>query len=369
VPVARDREPERYSKGALAAVAASALVVGVAAGIIIARRRVARRPLAPTALGPAAPVALPEPEETRVPTPEPVPMPPTGWRARLLRDRTQRRLAKLTAAAVVVALAFWIPVQRSEPTREVTLSVRESPRPQPEILFGPDTLSKVVVDPRLEPGSTVRLRAAQPECPGTLIGRVTSGEVTAWSEPSPYSEPIATFPRINSQGSVQVFELVGDTTDRRGLRWYEAVLPMRPNGTRGFIRAERLQLERTYYRIVVSQRQLTLKLYDHCKLAHTYPIGLGKESTPTPVGRFYIASLMKPPTEGSVYGPWAYGLSAFSDAITDWTGGGVIGIHGTNDPTSIGQRVSHGCIRMRNEDVDALVEFLPLGTPVKIGPP
>ncbi len=373
--MARGREPERYSKGALAAVAASALIVGVAAGVIIARRR-AQRAAGPAAWIPRSPVVQPLPaaatavEAPAAPAVEIAPSPKAGWRARLLRDRTQRWLARLTAAAIMITVAFLIPLQRSENPREVTLSVREhQQRPAPQVLFGPDTLSKVVVDPRLEPGSTGRLATSRPYCRGTLIGRVTSEQVTARSEPSPYAKPVATFPRINGQGSVQVFQLVGDTVDRRGLLWYEAILPMRPNGTRGFILAERLELQRTYYRIEVSQRQLTLKLYDHCRLKHTYPIGLGTESTPTPVGRFYIVSLMKPPIEGSVYGSWAYGLSAFSEAITDWTGGGVIGVHGTNDPSSIGQRVSHGCIRMRNEDVDGLVKFLPLGTPVKIGPP
>ena len=101
-------------------------------------------------------------------------------------------------------------------------------------------------------------------------------------------------------------------------------------------------------------------------VVRTFTIGLGKESTPTPNGTFYIISLLRPPTGSSTYGPYAYGLSAFSDAITDWAGGAVIGIHGTDDPSSIGNRKSHGCIRMRNRDIEYLVPILPLGTPVEI---
>jgi lipoprotein-anchoring transpeptidase ErfK/SrfK len=67
-----------------------------------------------------------------------------------------------------------------------------------------------------------------------------------------------------------------------------------------------------------------------------------------------------------VYGAYAYGLSAYSKVIRDWEGGGIVGLHGTNDPTSIGRRVSHGCIRMRNADIRALVRILPLGTLVTI---
>ena len=67
-----------------------------------------------------------------------------------------------------------------------------------------------------------------------------------------------------------------------------------------------------------------------------------------------------------MYGTYAYGLSAFSDVLTDWAGGGIIGLHGTNDPSSIGDRKSHGCIRMYNSDIEKLVPVLPLGTPIEI---
>ncbi len=162
-----------------------------------------------------------------------------------------------------------------------------------------------------------------------------------------------------------MFDVFGSALDGRGGLWYRVLLPMRPNGTKGYIRARDLRVFSTDYRIVVSQRRMTLKLFRGCRLVHTYPIGLGRENTPTPVGRFYVDSLLKPPA-GSAYGRWAYGLSAYSEVITDWTGGGIVGIHGTDDPSSIGRRVSHGCIRMRNADIVRLARILPLGTPVLI---
>ncbi len=68
-----------------------------------------------------------------------------------------------------------------------------------------------------------------------------------------------------------------------------------------------------------------------------------------------------------MYGTFAYGLSGFSNVLKSFAGGsGVIGLHGTNDPSVIGQDVSAGCIRMRNEDIERLVPILPLGTPVEI---
>jgi len=83
------------------------------------------------------------------------------------------------------------------------------------------------------------------------------------------------------------------------------------------------------------------------------------------LGVFFLNSLLRPPP-GSIYGEFTYGLSAYSDVIRNWKGGGIVGIHGTNDPSSIGRRVSHGCIRLRNADIARLVRTLPLGTLVTI---
>ncbi len=200
----------------------------------------------------------------------------------------------------------------------------------------------------------------------TLVGTLALDRVTARTAPLPTASAVASFNRINPQGAPQVFDLESSVDGPNGDLWYRALLPIRPNGTSGFLPASALLLAADPYRIVIDRERLSLTLWNGCAMLRTFSIGLGKESTPTPNGRFYIISLLKPPTAGSIYGPYAYGLSAFSDAITNWTGGGVIGIHGTNDPSSIGNRRSHGCIRMRNQDIEALVPILPLGTPVDI---
>jgi lipoprotein-anchoring transpeptidase ErfK/SrfK len=66
------------------------------------------------------------------------------------------------------------------------------------------------------------------------------------------------------------------------------------------------------------------------------------------------------------YGPLAFGTSARSSVLTDWPGGGFIGIHGTDAPELIPGRVSHGCIRLRNDDILRLGRLMPVGTPVTI---
>ncbi|HJP66871.1 MAG TPA: L,D-transpeptidase [Actinomycetota bacterium] len=339
---------DQRRKGALAAVAAGALVVGVAAGVVVWRRRSARRASSVVTVAPVSPVERPIDVG-----------PPAAssrrrrWTAAVRTNRAQRLLAKIAAAVIVVTAAAILPIHHPAPDQaRVALStgvVRSLP------VVGTAT-------PTAPPSEQA------PHCRSTLIGTARVDRVVARTAPSMAAPPVASFTRVNPQGAVQVFDLGRWTTDRADRTWYRALLPMRPNGTRGWIQASSLELSRTDYRIVVDQRRFQLRLFRQCRRVRTLPIGLGKDSTPTPVGRFYIVSLMRPTVRHSVYGRWAYGLSAYSDAIRDWTWGGVIGIHGTNDPSSIGRAVSHGCVRMRNADMDRLVTLLPLGTPVRIEP-
>jgi lipoprotein-anchoring transpeptidase ErfK/SrfK len=94
-------------------------------------------------------------------------------------------------------------------------------------------------------------------------------------------------------------------------------------------------------------------------------IGVGEPAWPTPRGEFYIRNRLTS-YESPFYGPLAFGTSARSAVLTDWPDGGFVGIHGTNQPELLPGRVSHGCIRMRNEDILELGQLMPIGTPVTI---
>ena len=103
-------------------------------------------------------------------------------------------------------------------------------------------------------------------------------------------------------------------------------------------------------------------------MIRTFPIAVGKPSTPTPVGHFFITELLKQPDPGGVYGPYAFGTSAYSDVLMHFGNGGngQIGIHGTDQPWVIGTSASHGCIRLYNRDIAWLSQHIPIGTPVRI---
>jgi hypothetical protein len=206
----------------------------------------------------------------------------------------------------------------------------------------------------------------EPPCESyTLIGQVRVPVSTALQHPRSGAPVLGRFPRVNVQGAQQVFPLL-DETYAAGRVWYQALLPMRPNGATGWIRAADLRLQRSDYRLVIDLSRLRLEVFNLCKRIAGYPIAVGMRDTPTPRGTFFLNSLLKPPDHNSVYGVLAFGLSAYSNVIRDWTWGGVVGIHGTNDPSSIGHRVSHGCIRLQNAAIRKLARLLPLGTLVKI---
>ena len=149
-----------------------------------------------------------------------------------------------------------------------------------------------------------------------------------------------------------------------GRPWIRVRLPGRPNGRTGWVRAGALgKLHVVRTQLVLDRRTLRATLYRSGKAIWRAPVGIGAPGTPTPRGRFWVREKLR--GSGGVYGPWALGTSAYS-ALSEWPKGGVIAIHGTNQPGLLPGRPSHGCIRVRNADITRLVKLLPVGTPLHI---
>jgi lipoprotein-anchoring transpeptidase ErfK/SrfK len=151
----------------------------------------------------------------------------------------------------------------------------------------------------------------------------------------------------------------------RGRVWYRIRLTGRPNGRTGWVDGARLQWIRDEGTIALdldlSQRRM--RVQRNGRTVRSFPVAVGKPGAPTPRGRFYLTAAWHPAE--ALYGRWAIETSAGA-SITDWPGGGVIGIHGTNQPWLIGQAVSHGCIRMRNADIMKLRHWAKPGTRLRI---
>jgi lipoprotein-anchoring transpeptidase ErfK/SrfK len=151
--------------------------------------------------------------------------------------------------------------------------------------------------------------------------------------------------------------------------WLHVYLPIRPNGSGGWIRSSDVTLRRNDHRIAIDLEDHRLTLLHRGNVQLETPIGVGTSRMPTPDGVYYVTELLVPPEDDDLYGPFAFGLSGFSDSpgAANFRGGdGTLGIHGTNDPSSIGKDISHGCIRVPNDVIRRLARTLPMGTPVEI---
>lgn len=179
----------------------------------------------------------------------------------------------------------------------------------------------------------------------------------------PHGAPKVRLPQINKAGAHTVLLV----KQRKG-DWTEVYLPTRPNGSTGWVENRFLTLHGTDAHIRVTLKQNLIQVFDGAKVVVRGTVAIGKPSTPTPTGTFFVTENVRPTPPGGAYGDVALGLSAHSDALLTFAGGdGQVAIHGTNAPSSIGKDVSHGCVRVTN-DVASYLKQVPTGTPVQIVP-
>ena len=191
------------------------------------------------------------------------------------------------------------------------------------------------------------------------------GPVVAYRRPS-YSAPVRQrFGVTDSTGYPNVF-LVRGTRQVGGVTWYDVWLPIRPNGSHGWVSEGHVSIYTTSAKIVVHLATRRLIVYRNGMRLGSFPVAIGMPSLPTPTGTYYVKQKLRPTTVGGPYGVLALGLSAYQPRLPDWPLGGPVAIHGTNEDALIGQAVSHGCIRMHNADVLKVSGWVPTGSPVII---
>ncbi len=148
---------------------------------------------------------------------------------------------------------------------------------------------------------------------------------------------------------------------------FKVQLPMRPNGRVGYVKAADVTLYQHDYALKVDLSDHTLIVFKGGKEIQRETVAVGQAKYPTPTGSFFLRELAKPGNPRGSYGPWAFGLSAYSNVLQKFgRGDGQIGIHGTNQPGALGTDASHGCIRMKNASITKLAQTLPQGVPVEI---
>lgn len=225
--------------------------------------------------------------------------------------------------------------------------------------------------PRRATGTTRPPVATAPtttRAPVYVVATAKVPSVGVWDAPG-QGEPARTLPNPQPPYNTPLVFLVQE----QQRDWIHVYLPVRPNGSTGWVQRNDVDLATHDFRIVVEMSAHRITVWQGSTIFDQEPVGVGTHDTPTPGGLYYTKELLTPidrrgrPIPDGPYGPYAYGLSGYSDVLYDFAGGdGVIGIHGTNDPSSIGRDASHGCIRMSNEGITKLAKALPIGVPVEI---
>jgi len=287
-------------------------------------------------------------------------------------------LAALAAAGSAVADTATSPTDVSGPTGTTgttmtcvsSESICVSPPDGPAGPAGPAT----PIPAGHAPASSPTCRVTAPTC---RSDQVLSNETTSttWAyanlpssvrrSPSTSSARVAALRMNTEDGLPEVYILlrqrrVGSTA------WVEIRVPMRPNGTTGWVPVSSLSPpSRLSTELVIDTAAERLRLYKAGRLIFSAPVGVGTPNDPTPTGHFWIREGF--PVRGDpAYGPYAFGTSDYSTTRTDWPHGGVIGIHGTDQPGLIPGRPSHGCVRLRNSDIATLSHLVSEGTPLLI---
>jgi lipoprotein-anchoring transpeptidase ErfK/SrfK len=186
--------------------------------------------------------------------------------------------------------------------------------------------------------------------------------------PASRSRVVARLPRLDENGFAQVVGVVASRTGGSCRpQWYRVQLAVLPNETEGWVRPWAVALYRVSTRVVVDLSERRLRLYRGGRVVFETAVAIGSPATPTPLGRYFVNERWTLRDASGPFGPAALGISAHSVALQDvWVQHGPIAIHGTNEPWSIGEAASNGCIRVPNAAMRRLFPLAPAGTPVVV---
>ena len=197
--------------------------------------------------------------------------------------------------------------------------------------------------------------------PTTLVADALGSSVPVYADPNggPVVNRIA---GSNALGQREAFVV----TDASVPGWYQVEIPVKPNGSTGWIQASSVSTRTVTYFIRVHQSQFKLDLFNNGALQRSFRVAVGAPSTPTPNGNFFVWATQD--WNSAPYAVGIFALSGFSPVLDNWPGGGRAGIHGWQDTSILGTQASHGCVRMGPADFGQLMHTIPLGTPVEISP-
>ena len=190
--------------------------------------------------------------------------------------------------------------------------------------------------------------------------------VAARARPTDGSRVVARLRPMTPEDVAHVLYLASGRIESSGRYWLRVALPILPNGSQGWIPRDAVGPFRSVdTHLVIERARFRATLYKRGRPIFRTIVGVGKPHWPTPAGNFYVRERLTGFTD-PIYGDLAFGTNGRSAVLTDWPGGGFIGIHGTNQPEILPGRVSHGCVRLPNRQIRRLDRLMHVGTPVTI---
>jgi lipoprotein-anchoring transpeptidase ErfK/SrfK len=203
--------------------------------------------------------------------------------------------------------------------------------------------------------------AKAPSYPRAAV--LLQGKLAAHARPDESSAALMVFRQFRRDFRPTTLLVLGERRSTRGVDWLRISLPMRPNGRTGWVRASAVQTRPVERSILVDLSSRTLRVLEQGHTRYRTRVAIGRRGTETPTGSFYLTATFVP--KERFLGAYAFETSAYSK-LSEWPGGGVIGLHGTSMPSLLGQAVSHGCVRMSNRAARVLERLTPAGTPLRI---
>jgi lipoprotein-anchoring transpeptidase ErfK/SrfK len=215
-------------------------------------------------------------------------------------------------------------------------------------------------------GLGAAVAAPSPAAPSSAYpkaGVVLWRKVAAHSRPARTSPALKVFTQFRSDFRPTTLLVLGERRGAGNARWLKVSVPMRPNGRIGWVPAEAVQTRPVRRSIVIDLSARTLRVRERGRPRFTTRVAIGRRGAETPTGSYYVTAAFKP--KESFLGSFAFETSAYSK-LSEWPGGGVVGLHGTPAPWLLGRAVSHGCVRMSNAAALTLRRLAPAGTPIRI---
>ncbi len=266
-------------------------------------------------------------------------------------------VAVLAIGATVLAL-------RDEPDT-ITAVAAAAPDVEEAVVEGawPTTTSTTTLDAALaEDGLAIAPPLPRPWADSFLVADAVGPSVPLYQSPD---VPVPSG-RVMENPTWEDLDLVFLVRERTQ-DWLRAQIMSRPNGAMAWIRRSDVTLRRVPHHIVIEREAKRLTVYAGETPVYETSVATGRASSPTPLGTFYVDGIVRLDPPHRAYGTGQLSFTGFSEVYQSFGGGvGQVAMHGTQSPALIGTPVSNGCVRMRNEDIDAVTGLSPTGTPVEV---